>query len=338
MASQYAFATIITSSHLGYVRTLAQSLGENSEKHCLLHCLIVDGDQTPPAETVNHKADICYYGVDLVAIDQIGTTIREKYLTCYQDAFRWSMKSVFVRFLLCSGKADAVAFVDPDQFFVGNPAVVFEQLSTSRFLLSPHDRPIDPAAGSLFYDQFTDGMFNGGLFVARHDSADVLTWWAKACAHRCEKNSASGLFVDQKYLDAVLTNFSATDWIRHRGVNVASWNMTTRRRSNGPDGQILIDTHPLICVHFSGSTIRMIDQNADPVLAPVLREYRSCLEHHGITLSPDGSGSSKQTSKHVPAKKRSWFSRASTFLRPNTDSLSNAPTQIRKSGQSSTDL
>ena len=302
-------ATIITESHLGYAMTVADSLAKHTNVACEVHCLVVDSATKLKGRDFDDKVAINFYTIDDVQNCPHFDTIFKKYAGTDEDAFRWSMKSVFVRYLLNTGESDSVAFVDPDQFFVGDPATLFEQMATSRFLLSPHDRPIDPAAGGLFYDQFTDGMFNGGLFVARKDAIDILNWWSSVCVHRCEKKASEGLFVDQKYLDAVLTNFPETDWIRHRGVNVASWNMTTRKRHIGPEGQILIDQDPLICVHFSGSTIRQIDGGADSELRQVLSEYRRQLKEFGINLPLSQTQPFEPQKDVVAGAPTSWLGR-----------------------------
>ena len=224
-----------------------------------------------------------FYTTDDVCHREHFGTMLEKYHGIDEDAFRWSLKPVFVGQLIKSID-QTIAFVDPDQFFYGDPAALFTQTDQARFLLSPHDRPIDPAVGKMFHTNFTGGFFNGGLFVARTDSLDILDWWAAQCAYKCEINPELGLYVDQKYLDAVVTNFTNTDFIRHRGVSVASWNMQTRERKLQQDRSITIDDEPLICIHFTGSTIRMIDFGADACLTDALAEYRKTLLTHGVEL------------------------------------------------------
>ncbi|MBB3206277.1 hypothetical protein FHS27_002086 [Rhodopirellula rubra] len=305
------FATIITESHVGYALALAESIScqvSDADK-VQLHCLVVDSDEQQEACQISANTIVRFYRLADVRGGVYFDVIFQKYHGTDFDAFRWSMKPVFVACLLKDCSPDSLAFVDPDQFFVGDPTVLFEQLDRSRFLLSPHDRPIDPSVEGMFTDNFTDGIFNGGLFVCRADAEDILEWWASVCAHRCEVRRELGCFVDQKYLDAVLTNFHSTDWIRHRGANVASWNMHTRRRQLLDHGAIRIDDQPLICVHFSGSTIRMIDYGIDPNLAPALKLYREVLAKHGINLPFNEKPKSRKHERILPpvqSSTRSW--------------------------------
>lgn len=66
--------------------------------------------------------------------------------------------------------------------------------------------------------------------------------------------------------------------LRHRGCNVAGWNVQDSRRTLGPDGSILInDVWPLVFVHFNRFTIRAILNGTDPLLSPLLKVYEEVL-------------------------------------------------------------
>ncbi|MBM3863837.1 MAG: hypothetical protein FJ267_05310 [Planctomycetes bacterium] len=307
------FATIITRSHRGYAEVLAGSLDQHAGAPCQLNCLVVDAEAVDPPCLIGRRSQIRFYGLQDLIEQSYMDVLCQKYKAENWDAFRWSLKPVFVSYLLGLDPECPVAFVDPDQFFTGDPHVLFEPLDHSRFLLSPHDRPIDPEAGGLFLDQFTDGMFNGGLFVATAEADEILAWWAKVCAYRCEKNRSAGLFVDQKYLDAVLTNFDRTSWIRHRGVNVASWNLSTRKRELSSHDGVLVDGQPLICVHFSGSTIRMIENGHDSCLTTTLAEYRQQLARCGQPTAPGKPEADGSKSEHSVCSGR-WKSILRRFL------------------------
>jgi hypothetical protein len=209
----------------------------------------------------------------------------EKYGERSQDSLRWSLKPVFLSYLLERVANEPVAYVDPDQFFVGNPQVLFDLEPTTTMRLSPHWRPIAPASGPVFADNFKDGIFNGGLFVATADAIPALEWWATACLHSCEKSPSQGLYDDQRYLDVLPVYFEGIDWVVHKGVNVASWNRLYLERKRDPEGGVLVEGDPLVCVHFTTSTIRAIDSGEDPCLESVLKEYRRELSLHDIRLA-----------------------------------------------------
>lgn len=276
------FATVITASHIGYARVLTASLREHSDDEVRLHVLVVDeqatgrGDGGDPPGLRRHGLRELHglpYFEDIV--DRYGSADD-------LDALRWSLKSVFLNHLLTRDSIAAVAYLDADQYFVGDPAVLFDFSPGTRLRLSPHWRPIDPEAGGVFHEQFRGGIFNGGVLVASEEARDVLSWWASVCAHRCETSPEGGLFADQKYLDVVPTYFDGIDVIRHKGVNVARWNRLYLDRRTDSEGRIRVEGDPLVCVHFSRSTIRLIEGGDDPVLEPVFRRYREALREEGV--------------------------------------------------------
>lgn len=280
------YATIVTASHTAYARVLLSSLREQSGDEVRLHVVVVDGPR-PEGRRGGDPPGFIRHAMGELSDDEHFAEITSRYATSSLDALRWSLKPVFLRHLLESGTADSVAFVDPDQYFVGDPAVLFDFAPGTRFRLSPHWRPIDPDSGHVFHEQFTDGIFNGGLIVAKRDATDILDWWASVCAYRCEKKAAEGLFVDQKYLDVVPVYFDGVDVIDHKGVNVARWNRRFLERRTDGDGRIFVEDDPLICVHFSPSTIRLIRKGEDPSLEPVWRAYRQALREEGVELPHD---------------------------------------------------
>lgn len=306
------FATIVTSSFIPYARTLARSIRRHTNQTVRLHCLVVDSSQDSKENDGSSLDELVIHSLLDLQGDLV-TSAQSRYSGSSVDCFRWTLKPIFVMHLLKKTSATGICFIDPDEYFTSSATVLFDYLQNSRFVLSPHDRPINPDSGQIFFDQLTDGLFNGGLFLARNDSLDILDWWAKACVFRCEVNRNLGLFVDQKYLDLVPTNFEGVTWTRHRGVNVASWNMLTRKRSVDEHGKILIDGQPLVCVHFSGSTIRLIDNGADWMLQPVLKAYRQELSSFGITLQTPAAKKPSEKIKNRDSG-RTWFERVKSRL------------------------
>jgi hypothetical protein len=277
------FATIITASHTGYARVLLSSIREQTRDEVRLHVVVVDeGD--PGGGRGDDPPGLVRHAMGELRDDEHFADITSRYAPSNPDALRWSLKPVFLRHLLERGTAGPVAYVDPDQYFVGDPTVLFDFAPGTRFRLSPHWRPIDPDSGHVFHEQFTDGIFNGGLFVAKRHATDILEWWASVCAYRCEQAQAEGLFDDQKYLDVVPVYFDGVDIIGHKGVNVARWNRRFLERRTDGDGRIFVEGDPLICVHFSPSTVRLIRRGEDPALEPVLRAYRRALRDEGVEL------------------------------------------------------
>jgi hypothetical protein len=270
------FCTIITSSHLGYAEALAKSLHAHDED-CLLYALVVDADlrdKSRPGFTVLSIPEMECELSDLLA---------RRYLDFGRhDEFRWSMKSVLLLHLLRREKAGKVVFVDPDIAFFNDPRFLFDFLDSSNVLLTPHWRCNDPSKDPAnFRMLMTEGHFNAGFVAVSSGAEEALEWWGRICLGRCERAQAEGLFVDQSYLNLLPVYFDKVQIIRHRGCNVANWNLEMNRREL-VDGEVMINGNdPVVFIHFTNSTIRGILRGEDGHLRPHLEQW---LKWRGVGL------------------------------------------------------
>src|SRR5690606_33162599 len=107
--------------------------------------------------------------------------IVDKYEREDPDKLRWSLKSVFISFLLGEGY-DKVIFTDPDTWYCSDYAFLFQELDNYNVILTPHWRNHNPTVDKLNFDLlFVGGLFNAGFFGANAKAIPVLDWWATAC-------------------------------------------------------------------------------------------------------------------------------------------------------------
>lgn len=231
-----------------------------------MHVLVTREPSKPPGVTVTSLQDLCAYS-------SLAQQIEAKYRHD-QDALRWSLKPVFIAYLLEQYPDAAVMYCDADLFFAASPEELFESLSTGGVVLTPHWRPRRPDLSQrMFRLNFVDGMFNAGLVAANSKGRAAMRWWAEVCLDACEKNHDQGLHDDQRYLDLMPIHFPEVVISRHLGYNLAAWNLHLRY----PDQQGVQEVPqrwPVRVIHFTGSTIRSIEAGEDPVLKPYLAEQR----------------------------------------------------------------
>lgn len=270
------FCTIITKSHFGYAEALATSLHAHGDDY-LLYALVVDSDlrdRSRPGLTVLSLPEVeC----------ELSGLLARRYLDFDKhDEFRWSMKSVLLLYLLGKEKAGKVIFVDPDIAFFKDPRFLFDLLDSSHVLLTPHWRCNDPSKDPVnFRLLMTEGHFNAGFVAVSSGAEEALEWWARICLGRCERAQAEGLFVDQAYLNLLPVYFDKVEIIRHRGCNVANWNLEMNRREQ-VDGEVMINGNdPVVFIHFTNSTIRGILRGEDGHLRPHLEQW---LQWRGLGL------------------------------------------------------
>ncbi len=207
--------------------------------------------------------------------------------------FATAVKPTVLRHLLDRGY-ERVLYLDPDiQVFAPLDAVL-EPLETNDIVLTPHVTESLPVDLSLHAELalLRTGVFNLGFAgVANRPAArDMLDWWEEHLARFSRNDVSSGLFVDQRWIDLVPGMFGHTAIVRHRGCNVAYWNLRTRRLAAGDE--LRLETgEPVIFFHFSGFEPRRpdrlcahpmrIDVNGEPRLRQLLADYAQRLIEYG---------------------------------------------------------
>jgi hypothetical protein len=239
--------------------------------------------------------DVCHDGA--------GKRTYQRYFHSQRDNFRWSMKSVLIDFLLTRRGYERVLYLDPDFYCFSDFSFLFEKLSDRAVLLSPHWRPLDPPKldgpngpdrsrryCKSFLNNFSDGFFNAGLVGSSTRGARAMQWWADACAYRCEQGGDQGLYDDQRYLDLIAVRFEDVEALEHRGCNIACWNRDEcRRTASRGNGVMINDRWEVVFVHFTPATLRGIDEGRDPLLEPLLDEYRAAVQRFSDSLQVEAA-------------------------------------------------
>ena len=186
----YHCCTITTADHLYKTMALYDSL-RAVQPDTFLHVLCIDElkEKLP-------TGNISLYTIDMLKHLPSAQTIITKY-SASKDRLRWSLKPVFLHYLL-DAKANKAIYVDNDIYFYSDPAFLFELLEAHDFLLTPHHYPRDPSRDQNWLEaNFRVGLYNAGFIGVNKKAIRDLDWWAACCAYRCEKNSLRGIFDDQ---------------------------------------------------------------------------------------------------------------------------------------------
>ncbi|MFY0592613.1 glycosyltransferase [Roseivirga sp.] len=276
------FATIITSDYLPYANALLECLTE----YCSdinLYVLVSDSPSTLLKKETHLRLMTLISYEDLIK-NAVGQSIHDKYYESYHDAFRWSMKPVLIGYLL--DEYEKVIYVDCDVHFFNDHDFLFKLLDKHNILLSPHFRSSDPVKDSSnFFLQFNAGLFNGGFVAANKGGKEAMIWWAKACDYICEKSPCKGQFDDQTHLNLLPVFFEDVHIIKHRGCNVANWNLLECERTFVENELLINKEYPLVFIHFTGSTIRGIINGNDSMLRPHFDKYNERLLANGLDES-----------------------------------------------------
>jgi hypothetical protein len=75
--------------------------------------------------------------------------------------------------------------------------------------------------------------------------------------------------------------------IKHPGCNVAGWNLYYLKRGN-TDGEVTINSEPVVFIHYSPVTIHKIEGGEDFMLQGHLKEYEKKLFDIRVDLTRRG--------------------------------------------------
>ena len=166
-----------------------------------------------------------------------------------------AVKGTMMRMLLEQG-AEKVVYLDPDIAVFGTLAPLVELLDSHDVILTPHQIDPDNARHAIIDNEICSlmhGTYNLG-FVAvanRDEGVKFADWWERRLLGWCHDNVPDGIFVDQKWCDLAPGFFDTLLVLRDPGYNVASWNISQRKISVDPNGQILANSEPLRFFHFT---------------------------------------------------------------------------------------
>jgi glycosyltransferase involved in cell wall biosynthesis len=152
-------------------------------------------------------------------------------------------------------------YIDPDIWFYSEMTECIGLINNNfDIILTPHTTdPIEDTDKPNDYSFALAGIYNLGFCGVRNsiDGRRFASWWARKLENDCRIDLPNGIFVDQKWCDAVPALFEKTHVLRHNGYNVAYWNLMHRPITVNNEGQYLANGEHLRFMHFSG--IGMLD-------------------------------------------------------------------------------
>jgi len=185
--------------------------------------------------------------------------------------FCTSIKPICFNYILNNFNPDSCIYFDPDILVFNSLRSVYEKLTTSSIVLTPHITTIENKYTGKLKEQnlLFSGMFNLGFLALKNDinSRKMLNWWEIRLEDRCFKDTMESYFTDQKWMDFLPSLFPENIHISsHLGLNLAPWNFHERdvfvdngkyyvkNRINTESNNV----YELIFVHFSGFNYKLL--------------------------------------------------------------------------------
>ncbi len=285
------FCTIVTPDYLPYALTLSISL-LNFQKNISLN-ILVTGD-LPQKEQFNSSDSVELITINEICQSDLGKAIHRKYAKENTDKLRWSLKGVFLSYLLEKKRFEKIIYIDCDIFFYSDYSFLWKELDNYNILLTPHWRNKVPIINQENFDAlFVGGLYNAGFIAVNKKGISALKWWAERCLEECIKDFKQGKYVDQTYLNLLPIYFDKVKILKHQGCNVAGWNIDECQRTI-VNGKVFInEKHPIVFIHFSKETIWRIQRGNDVLLRPHLATYQAAIKQYRFTKIIDFRKSKK---------------------------------------------
>jgi hypothetical protein len=143
---------------------------------------------------------------------------------------------------------DIITYLDADMYLFGSIKPAYDEMGENSILIIEHHFPEN------LRDLEKWGRFNVGYLSFRRDEEGMrcLNWWRERCIEWCYQRLEGDRYADQKYLDSWPTLFSDLTILKHKGINVAVWNVLSYSFRRDVCGQYVVDDDLLLVYHFHG--------------------------------------------------------------------------------------
>lgn len=279
--------TIVARNYLALALTLADSVAR-FHPEAAMTIVVADGlDALTPADR--------RYPM-MTARDVLGAAFDDLAFKYDVTEFCTAVKPfVFTRLLAADG--EPVFYLDPDMVLYGRLDPVLDLLQTRDIVLTPHLLELQQVEDRAYpeYLHLWTGIFNLGFCALKSGAAarTFAAWWTERLRDHCYADRQDGLHTDQKWVDYAPVFFGdSLGIVRHRGINVAYWNIDERPLIEDDDGTVRAGPDPLLLFHFSGfrfATLELTKQPAaddrvrydDRILRALSAAYRDAVFANG---------------------------------------------------------
>lgn len=293
-----AACTIIATNYTALARVFTESL-QARHPEIDVHVLVIDPHQAAGEPLVPGATE--WAPTQVMAPAMFTGMIARYDVTELSTA----LKPFFLKALFARGY-DRAFYFDPDIRITGGLEALVAELDSANVVLTPH------LLAPIGFDGHQPdeiailqaGAYNLGFIgVANRPATHAfLDWWQARLETHCLNDVASGLFVDQKWVDLVPGLFEGVRVLRDPAYNVAYWNLHERRLAEAND-RLEVNGRPLAFFHFSGFNPRYPQQLSKhqtrhhvakgSVLARMLADYAAALtrnDHAQFAARPYGHG------------------------------------------------
>lgn len=247
--------TICSNNYLSQAKILSDSVYEHSRADYDFIIVLCD--------EFNDKIDYNEFHAEFIEAKYLGISNFE-WMTRYYNIIELNtaVKPFAFQKLITQYHPKFIHYLDPDTCTYASLKEIEKELEPNySILLTPHELAPLPFDGKRPADNtfLNAGIYNLGFLGLKVtvESMKMLNWWSEFLSEHCLIDLSKGFFVDQLPMELVPLFFEGVKICRHKGINVAYWNLHERTIIyNESKGKYTMnDGTPLIMYHFSNFKI-----------------------------------------------------------------------------------
>ncbi|MET0274484.1 MAG: hypothetical protein ABW360_15970 [Phenylobacterium sp.] len=190
-----------------------------------------------------------------------------------------AIKPFLLRRLLARPGCKAVIYLDPDVVAFSRLDDVLGAFAGGDILLTPHQTVPEATVHGVIANEICTlqhGVYNLGFVgvAARPEGRAFADWWAERTYRFCRADIPNGVFTDQRWIDLAPGFFEGVRVLRSPRLNVAPWNLSTRRVDGAPPN-LTVEGQPLGFFHFSAIDSTPDFGGGSPAVAALAEWYRA---------------------------------------------------------------
>lgn len=291
--------TICSVNYLAQARTLGDSLRQTNPDWQFIIGLVDDLDTANlPAELMPEypMIEVATLGIphftgmcDRYDITELNTAVKPFFIDYFFNGKQAPSQP----------NPDAVIYFDPDIIVFQPLTRLFDSLTSHSIVLTPHTvEPTPDWETPNEQHHLNTGIFNLGFVGLRNDDTarQFVRWWQQRLTYECRIDLCEGLFVDQQWVNFAPIYYPDVLIEKHRGYNVAYWNVHERLLSKEADSWLVAGLSTgakelLQFFHFSGYGVQKPNAISKyqtrytfaqrPDLVPLFRLYHNRLIQNG---------------------------------------------------------
>ena len=243
------YCTLFDSNYLAFGINLIESLKEHDENG-IIYVITLD--------KIAHDELLILSFNNVVLID--GSNIEKAYpqleiikLERSKAEYYFTLSPAVCKYIMeLFTDINRLTYLDSDLYFFSSPSPLFEEINDSSIAIIEH-RFSFLTRSNIKYGRFNVGWIS---FSRDDEGLECLNKWYQDCIDWCFQKVEPKRYADQKYLDVWPLNYRNLKIIKHKGANLAPWNIANYKIEK-INNKVYVDQDKLIFFHFAN--IKQID-------------------------------------------------------------------------------